>query len=290
VPPGAGLREPRFRAGTTSRAGYHARLGGHGSVLRLQRSRKAGKAVTKTPTRPWLRSTPTPGLAPITVYYAPPITTINGGSWAPMTAFGVAPQGRTPLPRDTSTWDAAGHVKNRSSDGLFHASRAVAMLHPHSAASRLSARIGVSLPVRAGKSRRSARGVRHRGRQGVPSAAEMTSPPGRGLSIPSVSHSRPIFTSCRDFDSETAIGDSVARRVRPETAGMGPVPAMECILTPNCGSLCWGPVDFAHFGNPTAISFRLAAAYNDRAWRAATHLTATLQRICRMTSGPPINY
>jgi hypothetical protein len=41
--------------------------------------------------------------------------------------------------------------------------------------------------------------------QGVPSAAEMSYPSGGGTSSPSVSHSRPIFTSSRDFDSETAI-------------------------------------------------------------------------------------
>ena len=54
-------------------------------------------------------------------------------------------------------------------------------------------------------------GVRHRGAQVVPSGTEISGPPGGGrYSFLSASHSRPIFTSSPDFDSETAIWGSVA--------------------------------------------------------------------------------
>ncbi len=56
---------------------------------------------------------------------------------------------------------------------------------------------------------------------------QMRDPPGGGILFLGVSHSRPIFTSSRDFDRETKLSDSVGPELRPETAGRRSAPAME---------------------------------------------------------------
>jgi len=76
--------------------------------------------------------------------------------------------------------------------------------------------IRIATPRNQPRSVRPVRASPVRNRLGLPQtrarsafAAEMGDPPGRGeRSFPSVSHSWPIFTSSRDFDSETGIWDS----------------------------------------------------------------------------------